>query len=128
MDFCAEILLMGLALQALALAMLVQTAQRTAMVVCYTSYHNLFLQLSFCSFCPLELYYNCTNELLFGQLVILTFNNNSGLYGRTRCNFTCCVQNCSHRVWILEAGLLPLSNSSFCFWVLLVLLFVSIII
>ena len=37
---------MGLALQLLPLAICVQTVQRATMVGCYTSYQNLFLQLS----------------------------------------------------------------------------------
>jgi len=48
MDCCAEIsVLMGLALQFLPLALLVQTAQSTTTVGCYTSYQNLLLQLFF---------------------------------------------------------------------------------
>ena len=46
-DGCARIALMALALQLLALATLVQTAQRTTMGGCCISYQNFFLQRSF---------------------------------------------------------------------------------
>ena len=50
--------------------------------------------------------------VMFSQLVVITLNHSPKFQGRTRHNLTSCVQSHSHRVWILEPGLLPVFHST----------------
>jgi len=50
--------------------------------------------------------------VMFSQLVVITLNQSPKFQGRTRHNLTSCVQSHSHRVWILEPGLLPVFHST----------------
>ena len=56
----------------------------------------------------------CTNELLcYVQPVTgKSCKQCFSISVRIRCNLTCCVQGHSHRIWILEPGLLPLYRST----------------